>query len=360
MLSYKPNLDETMQRMDAFWAHSVLDRPIVQFTLEKPADEQIPLPESHHATTAERWLDVDYQSRLADAQLANRLFLADSLPVAFPNLGPEVLAAFYGAPLHFGDYGTSWSDPILKDWKAVEEINLQWQNFYFEKLAALTDAMLALGQGKYIVGIPDWHPGGDLIAALRNPQDLALDLIEHPAQVKGLLQRLQPDYYRVYDYWYDKLKKNGQPLTSWLDLASYDKYYIPSNDFAAMISPKMYREFFLDGIIEECNFLDHSIYHLDGPGALRHLDALLAIPKLHAIQWVPGAGRENFSSWIAVYQRIQAAGKSIIVYCRTEDLELVRQTLHPRGLALSISDVSSLETGERLVSELENWTRLSS
>jgi hypothetical protein len=357
MLAFKPDLDQTMQRMEAFWERAVLDRPVAQFTVERPAAERIPLPEARHATSAERWLDVEYQAQLADAQLSNRLFLGDSLPVAFPNLGPEILAAFYGCPLNFGDYGTSWTEPILTDWDKADEITIDWENPHFKKLLALTEAMLQLGQGKYIVGMPDWHPGGDLLAALRNPQALAIDLFEKPEQIKALLKRLQPDYYKVYAFWYEKLHKPGNPITSWLDLASDSKYYILSNDFAALISPKMYREFFLPGIAEECHFLDRSIYHLDGPGALRHLDTILEIPELDAVQWVPGAGREGFSKWIQVYQKIQAAGKGIIVYCEVSDLDLVMQTLSPRGLALSISGVPSLETGENLLSALENWTR---
>lgn len=296
MLAFKPDLDQTMQRMEAFWQNTVIDRPVTQFTVEKPAAQQLPLPRSNHTAPVERWLDVDHQAQLEDAQLSNRYFLGDSLPVAIPNLGPEVLASFYGSPLHFGDYGKSWSEPVLKDWSEADAIVFDWENPYFKKLVELTDAMLELGRDKYIVGMPDWHPGGDLVAALRNPQDLAMDLIVHPDEVKSLLQRLQPDYYKVYNFWYDRLRRAGQPITSWLDLASDSKYYIPSNDFAALISPKMYREFFLPGIMEECCFLDRSIYHLDGPGALRHLDAILDIPELNAVQWVPGAGREDFRS----------------------------------------------------------------
>jgi hypothetical protein len=323
MLEFKPDLEKTMQRMDAFWEGSILDRPVVQFYLEKPLEEHIPLPESHHSSAEECWMDAEYQASLTFARLSDRYFLGDSLPVAFPNLGPEILAAFYGCPLHFGDYGTSWTDPVLKDWSEINRIVLDWENPFFMKLAELTDAMLEPGRGKYIVGMPDWHPGGDLAAALRNPQDLATDLIENPEQVKSLLKRLQTDYFKVYDFWYEKLHNADQPITSWLELASNSKYYIPSNDFSGMISTKMYKEFFLQGIIDECCFLDRSIYHLDGPGALRHLDTILEISELDAIQWVPGAGHEGFSRWIAVYQKIQAAGKRIFVYCDVTDLELL-------------------------------------
>lgn len=357
MFDFKPDLDQTMQRMEAFWERAVLDRPVIQMTVEKPGGKRITLPESRHADATERWLDVEYQSRLADAQLHNRQFLGDSLPVAFPNLGPEILAAFYGCPLHFGDYGTSWTEPILKDWGKAGDITLDWDNFYLRKLVEITDAMLELGKGKYIVGMPDWHPGGDLVAALRNPQDLSIDLIERPEQVKSLLRRLQPDYIKIYNFWYEKLTAAGQPITSWLDLASWSKYYIPSNDFSALISVKMFREFFLSGIIDECRFLDRSIYHLDGPGALRHLDTILEIPELDAIQWVPGAGREGFASWVHIYKKIQLAGKGIIVYCNLTDLALVMQNLSPRGLALSINGNIHPDIAPRVLAEFEKWAR---
>ncbi len=357
MLEFKPDLEKTLERMEAFWERSVLDRPVTQFYLEKPPAERLPLPESHHASAEERWMDVEYQANLTFITLANRDYLGDTLPVAFPNLGPEVLAAFYGCPLRFGDYGTSWTDPILRDWSEADRIALDWENRYFHKLVALTDAMLELGRGRYIVGMPDWHPGGDLVAALRNPQDLAVDLIDHPEEVKALLKRLQPDYFTVYDFWYKKLRNAGQPITSWLELASNTKYYIPSNDFSALISTAMYREFFLPGIIEECRFLDRSIYHLDGPGALRHLDTILEIPELDAVQWVPGAGHEGFAQWIPVYRRIQAAGKSVYVYCDIADLDLLMETLSPKGLAVSISGITDRETGERVLAVLERWTR---
>jgi len=356
MLKLKPDLGKTLERMEAFWEGSVLDRPVVQFYLAKPPEQQTPLPEAHHRSAEERWLDAEYQARLTFAELSNRYFLGDTLPVAFPNLGPDVMAAFYGCPLRFGDYGTSWSEPVLRDWSEAGRIVFDWNNPYFVKLVEIADAMLALGEGVYIVGMPDWHPGGDLLAALRDPQNLALDLIDNPEQVKALLDRLQPDYFALYDFWYGKLRAAGQPITSWLELAAEAKYYIPSNDFSALISTGMFREFFLPGIINECRFLERSIYHLDGPGALRHLDTILEIPELHAVQWVPGAGREGFSRWIPVYQRVQAAGKGAYVYCDVADLGLLMETLRPNGLALSISGIADREMAGRVLAALERWT----
>lgn len=116
MFELKPDFARSRERIAAFWEREIIDRPVVQFGLAKPPEEQVPLPESGHATPAERWLDAAYQTELKLASLSNAEFLGDTLPVAYPNLGPEVFSALYGCPIHFGDYGTSWTDPILEMW----------------------------------------------------------------------------------------------------------------------------------------------------------------------------------------------------------------------------------------------------
>lgn len=355
MFEFKPDYEESKQRIDAFWECELIDRPVVQFTLEKPPEERVPLPVSHHGTPRDRWLDAEYQAELALATLSNQEFLGDSMPVAFPNLGPDLFSAFYGCPLTFGDYGTSWSSPILHDWSRVDEIQFDWDNFYLKKLHEMTDAMLEIGKGKFITGMTDWHPGGDCVAALRDPQNLALDLVQHVEEVKALLSRIETDYFRVYDMFYDKLRAAGLPLSTWTPLVCDGKFYLPSNDFSGMISKRMFDEVFLPGIINECRFLDRSLYHLDGPGALRHLDSLLAIPELDAVQWVPGAGNEGFGRWIPVYRKVQAAGKAVQVLCDYAEIDLIIQTLDPHGVFLTVSNVPSREAALDMLKRLERW-----
>jgi hypothetical protein len=98
-----------------------------------------------------------------------------------------------------------------------------------------------------------------------------------------------------------------------------------------MISNAMFERFFLPGLARECQFLDRSIYHLDGPGALRHLDSILSIRELDAVQWVFGAGNEGYGRWVDVYRRIQGAGKGVEVICTLEEIDRVIETLSPKG-----------------------------
>ncbi|MHB1296034.1 MAG: hypothetical protein ACYC4R_13680 [Anaerolineae bacterium] len=355
MFAFKPDYERTMQRFDAFWQRELIDRPIVQFGLQKPVEELVALPPSGHATPEDRWLDVDYQAELHLAMLTNQEFLGDTLPVAFPNLGPEVFSSFYGCPIHFGDYGTSWTNPILDDWSTADSLNLDWDSPYLRTLHAMTDAFLEIGEGKFITGMTDWHPGGDCLAAFRDPQRLALDMLTNLEDVQRLLARVEQDYFAVYDCFYRKLRAAGQPISTWLTLASEGKYYVPSNDFSIMISNRMFAETFLPGIVRECRFLDHSIYHLDGPGALRHLDSILSIPELDALQWVCGVGYEGFAQWVWVYRKAQQAGKGIQVVCEFSEIDQVMETLNPHGLYLSVSGVPSREAGLDMLDRLEKW-----
>ena len=64
----------------------------------------------------------------------------------------------------------------------------------------MTDAFLAIGRGRFITGMTDWHPGGDWLAALRDPASLAVDLITNPDDVQQMLARGEADYMRVYDH----------------------------------------------------------------------------------------------------------------------------------------------------------------
>ena len=266
-----------------------------------------------------------------------------------------MFSALYGCPIHFGDYGTSWTEPIIHDWANVDQVRMDWDSPYLAKLHHITDALLELGRGKFITGMTDWHPGGDAIAAFRDPQNLAVDMLTHREQVKTLLARIEADYFAIYDVFYHKLRAAGQPISTWTPLVCDGKYYVPSNDFSIMISAEMFDDVFLPGIARECQFLDRSIYHLDGPGALRHLDSLLGIPELDALQFVCGAGNEGVHRWVEVYQQTQAAGKAVQVICDINEVDLVIETLDPHGVFLSVGNVPSREAGEALLRKLERW-----
>jgi len=81
-----------------------------------------------------------------------------------------------------------------------------------------------------------------------------------------------------------------------------------------MIGPEMFREFCQRDNAETCDYVDVSLFHMDGPGVANHLDSILEIERLNCIQWIQGAGERLPSQWLDLLKRIQAGGKSVQVF----------------------------------------------
>jgi len=352
-IDHLPDWEQRIARQDAFWACAIMDRPVLTMTLPKAVPEHPwPQKKTYHSMR-DRWFDTERVVENAVAMALNTDFLGDALPTAWPNLGPEVFSAFFGMEMEY-TADTTWGIPNLKDWSAADRLVLSKNNFYWKKLLEMTDALIEAGTGRYYVGISDIHPGGDALAAFRDPAQLNLDLLESLEDVKRLLARINAAYFDVFDFYHEKLTAAHQAVTSWPGIVSSKKWYVPSNDFSCMISKAMFDEVFLPGIAEECQHMEASIYHLDGPTALRHLDSLLEIKELDAIQWIYGAGNGAASDWLHVYQKCQAAGKGIQLNIDITELDNIISNLRPEGVWMSVQ-VQNHDEAEVALKKVAAW-----
>ena len=345
--------DKRLARQDAFWNREILDRPVVCITQpRKDAGHPWPAAKKWPALR-DRWTDTQHVAKCAVAGVMNTEYLGDALPSVYPNLGPEVFSAFFGQELEFSE-GTSWSVPVLHDWAEVGKLKFSDQNFYWKKVNEMTDALLAVGHGKFYTGLTDLHPGGDAIAAFRDPINLNMDMIDAPEQVKELLAYINTTYFKVLDVFTGRLQKAGQAISTWAGIVSTKRWYVPSNDFSCMISPEMFDAMFLPGIAEECRHNEASLYHLDGPGAIKHLDSLLSIKELNAIQYICNPG-ERASDRIPLYKRCQAAGKGLQIGLAVNEVDLLMRELRPEGLWLSVYGVGDRDSAEAVIKAISNW-----
>lgn len=102
-------------------------------------------------------------------------------------------------------------------------------------------------------------------------------------------------------------------------------------------------------------WVSRNIYHLDGPEALVHLDSLLSIPDLKAIEWVPGAGNAPMSQWTELLQKIQNAGKLLSIACEKWEVEKLVKELEPEKLLLHTTCGSEKEM-EEIIENVRKWT----
>jgi hypothetical protein len=135
-------------------------------------------------------------------------------------------------------------------------------------------------------------------------------------------------------------------------------HYQMSCDFSAILSPAMLREFSVPELEGYMGVNEYSVYHWDGPDAVKHLDALLELPALKAIQWTPGAGQPRTSSprWLPHLKRIQAAGKCLILPCAEPDeVEALLAKLSSRGLFIS-TYAATEDEARALLRRVAEWT----
>lgn len=350
-----PDWEKRMERQDAFWDKAIIDRPVVHIAFPETNPDYPEPPEKNFPDFKTKWFDAEYQAEKKLHQIMNTAYAGDALPVANPNLGPEVFSAYFGAELEYESDRTSWAIPNLESWNDLEKVKFSEDNVFWQKTLEITNALLELGKNKFYTGITDLHPGGDAIAAFRDPLNLNIDMIECPNNVKELLIEVTERYFYTYDYFYNHLRKAAQACTCWARIVSSKKWYVPSNDFSCMISKEMFDDVFLPGIIEECKHMEASIYHLDGPEALRHLDSLLEIKELNAIQWVYGAGQGRASDWMHIYKKCQEAGKGLQINLELDEIDFFMENLRPEGLWLSINNAENREQAEYAIKKIESW-----
>ena len=236
-----------------------------------------------------RWFDAEFQVDFFVESMKGEPYLAETFPVFWPNLGPEVYAAFYGGDLVFREV-TSYYTASVRNWADADRLKLNFNNPYFAKLEEMTRLALEACGDQFLVGYSDFHAGVDCAAAWRDPEQFCMDLITCPREAKALIQKASADFLTVYDYFDSMLKGHNQLSVTWMGIPSYGKLHIPSCDFAAMISTRHFVEFCLPVTLAEVKHMSHNIFHVDGKGVAKNLDYLLEIPEIQAIQYVQGVG----------------------------------------------------------------------
>lgn len=333
------------ERWLEFWNKENHDRPLI--SVEVPLSTRDTPPRA--ASLEEHWKDPDYIVAASRWHFEHTWYGGEAMPILNPNLGPDFVGAVAGCDLIYSPY-TSWAHPVVEDWESFPPIAFDPNNIWWKKMCAITRAAIEDARGDYLVGITDLHPGSDGLVSLRGPQELCYDLIDCPEQILPRTQELFEVYREIYNGLSEIIAPCQQGSINWMGIWHPEKrWYVVGSDFSCMVSPADYEKYIVPGIEMEMDFLEASMYHLDGPGALRHLDRILQFEKLGGVQWVYGAGQPSARHWIDVLQKIQAAGKCIQVTCTPEDVVPICQALKPEGVHLILTDCPDVDTAKALL-----------
>jgi hypothetical protein len=352
-LQGKPDFDRVLARFEAWWEGAILDRPPV--TLHVRPERAARLPEKRHAGHRERRLDLEYALDRFEAGLEAATFVGESFPRFEPDVGPELCATVFGCDLEFAPT-TSYAVPIVRASRDILGLKPDPDTPYWNAIRRATDLSLERGQGRWITAMPDLHTNGDLVASLRDPQGMCLDLATDLEGVRAACEHVTDAYALLFDDLWSRIASRGQPCTTWTPYLHAGRAYMSNCDFICMISPRMFQEAILPSLVREMRFLERNMFHLDGPGALRHLDALLDCPELDAVQWVYGAGQGPAARWVEVYRRVQAAGKALQLLAEDlDDAKAVAEHLRPEGVWFCPHGGYSRAEADAFIRWAERW-----
>ena len=344
--------DRMARALDAHsrWWNGALDRPLVSVTLENAC----PLTQTSSAPllTQESCADFHWSpQQIVDAlddHMSTQEYLGDAFPfVNLSSFGPGVLAALCGAKLD-NSSGRVWFWP--DESREISDIHVRYdpENIWAKRIKDIYRAGLEKWNGAVVMGMPDLGGVMDVAATFRGSENLLLDLYDAPEEVLRLNREIEIAWYAAYDDFAEVLKPQGC-FSDWSGLLSREPSYILQCDFCYMIGNPMFRQFVLPTLRKDVEKLTNTIYHLDGVGELNHLDDVLALEKLNAVQWVFGDGKPGGLHWLDVYKRIQSSGKQMWIVGSTKNYLDVLGELHSTPYASFWLDAKDRALAETLI-----------
>jgi hypothetical protein len=343
---YRPDWPEVAARYEAWWAGESLGRPAMSIEMPRERVERRPVPVPD--TLYQRWTGPEYLVAMWEENFRTTTYLGEAYPCFVLNVGPCCAAGYIGCPVRVAET-TVWFERILDSLEGYH-VEFDENDPWWQITKAITQAAVDAGEGKWFVDIADIGAACDVMPYLRGADGLCLDILDCPEQVVRVRDELTALIFRLYDELYDIVNAKMTGSSSWLRVWGPGKVYTLQNDFSCVISKQTYDTIFLPELIEEIEFLDYNLYHLDGPNAIQHLDTLLELPQLGGIQWVPGAGWPNPADpcWRPMLKRIQAAGKRLHVNGSPEEALALARDLSPEGLFIQTWASSEAEGRELL------------
>jgi hypothetical protein len=303
------------------------------------------------------WYDLDRISASNEYHLSHTFFGGEAFPIWNAGYsGVSSIPTFLGCPITI-DQHTGWWSPLLTDPERLDWRSLRLDESHpnYQFTMEMLRRAAAEAQGKSIPSIGAFGGGGDTLAAVRGTVPLLFDCVDRPDEVRQAETYLMEMWGDFYDRCYALVHEAAEGSTCWFSLWSPGKFYAAQNDFSYNISPQMFRDLFLPAIERQTQFLDHTVYHVDGVAAFAHVDALCELPRLQALQILPGAGKPSPLHYLEVLKKVQQAGKNLHITIAPEEVETALAHLAAQGLFIATAAATE-EEARQLLKNAEHWS----
>lgn len=340
MSALKEDISEAKERLKAWWDHEIIDRPAISYYYPREGRSLAGLLDifGFGWDLAKNPDGIEETLNKFEERLPDLYFGGENLPSFFPNYGAGIMAAVFGVVPKYQTRTVWFSHPTAVEdiVPLLESVKLNADNLWYSRLLYITEYAAKRSEGKYQISMTDLGGILDILSSFLGPKNIILTMKRRPDIIDTCRVIILEKSLKVYDDLQNIIEKYNDGCNAWLNVWSEKRWYPIQCDFSAMLNPTWFKRFALPDIRAQAAHMDYSMYHLDGPLALTHLDDLLSIPELTGIQWVPGDGREpmGHEKWYPIYKRIQAAGKNIVSTVTPSRLSTMYRNFDPKGMFL--------------------------
>jgi hypothetical protein len=324
----------------------MFDRPILQLTAPREGVE----PEREEVDPQTQWTDTRYMIRRTVEMVRTVWFGGEALPWCWNPISAGWALLFGCQPHYLRD--TVFIDPAPAGRDGLPELD-RWAESPWR--AMIRDAHAAFArssQGRFFVPVFWGNSAMDTLGVVRGPEALLTDIALNPSWVAEANRRMTAILRELFDELWPLV---GPAVTGLEGSVETCGFWSPGRartfdaDLAFGISAESFRQLVLPPLVDWMAEMDHASWHLDGVGNLTHLPTLLGLPELDAIQWVQGDGTHAaIAPWFDLLRRIQDAGKSVQVICKSHEVLPLLKGVRPEGLAINTACASEKDGRELL------------
>ena len=346
-LQYKADFQQCRDFWTGWWKRPQSTRPALVGALAKPGMNPVPFPSV--LGLLER--DIDDFSRQVQGWLDSHDFPGDTIPGVIVSFGADHFAALLGADLRLDlPNHTAWVEHCVDDWDR-HPLKVDWNCRIAKRTLECIRELRRRFDGKLLVSPTHLQSNLDCLAALRGVQPLLYDMIDYPAKVHRALRQVDEAFSEVVDVF-----RRECDTAHWGSINRHQIYQpgfsgLLQCDFSCMINPEMFAEFALPSLAHEASTVDYAEYHLDGPGAIVHTEAVCSVAQIKVIQWQPGTPLLD-QDWRDLHKRIDALGRGQLFWQPKKDMcRWIEENIRCRNCCLDLK-VNDLEEFNEIVASM--------
>ncbi|MFP3896627.1 MAG: hypothetical protein ACLFV5_07320 [Anaerolineales bacterium] len=329
------DLQALLERHEAFWHREEVDRPLVRLLPR----ERDPVRFDNMDVRPDM-LDVERLTpSIGERNIWKRLVQEDLLRTepAFTRI--PWMEAIVGCDIHAGTENAMWPEPALgPDYEGMDEIVPADDNPWLEKLFSLTEALVEINDGSYVVTHTLMRGPADMLSALLGDDRMGLAFYDDPDRVDTCLARAAEAFIKVAKAQFDVIPLFHGGRTAWVyGLWGRGSVVRFQSDSSSQLSPTMYAERILPHDRKIMEAFDKSLIDLHSAGTLHIREKLMGTEELDAISVTLDRYEDapTVEDLLPIFAEILEA-KSLLIFgeMTAAEADLLCSKLPARGLAI--------------------------